>query len=557
MVRVKINGENIIVEENTTILEACKRAGYKIPTLCYLKDINEIGACKICSVEVKGIDRLVTSCNNKVNEGMEIFTNTKKVREARKINLSLILSKHKFECATCIRSNDCLLEKIAYENGVREIPYKVKYKKEEWNQKFPLIRNLEKCIGCMRCMQICSKIQGLNIWDLIGTGSRATVGVKENKKIEEVDCSLCGQCIVKCPVGALHVRDDVEEFLDALEEKESITVVQIAPAVRTAIDEAFNKRINIKNIVYALRKMGVDYVFDTTFAADMTIMEEGSELIEIIKGKRKGPLFTSCCPAWMRFVKSNFKSFIPFVSSVKSPQQIFGSLIKTYFKEKNNIDKKIVSVSIMPCVAKKAEKEEDILNEEKTVDIVLTTRELVRILKQSQIAEEELKESEFDTFGTTGSGVIFGTTKGVTESALRTVNYILTGKKIDLDVLRNMKNKKFWKEIELEIKDKKISIAVVSGLSNTRKLLSELEKGRVQYDFIEVMACPGGCVNGGGQVRSEIERNVKRKEILYDIDNRSQIRNSFENIEVIKCYKEFLGEPLSKKAHQLLHRGEN
>lgn len=556
MVKVKINNEEILVDENITILEACKKAGFRVPTLCYLKDINEIGACKICSVEVKGNERLVTSCNNKVSEGMEIFTNTKKVREARKINLALILSKHKFECATCVRSNDCLLEKIAYENGVRDIPYEVKYREEEWNQRFPLVRDLEKCIGCMRCMQICSKVQGLNIWDLIGTGSRATVGVKGNKKIEEVDCSLCGQCIVKCPVGALHTRDDIEEFLDAIEDEEKVTVVQIAPAVRTAIDEAFNKKINIKNIVYALKKMGIDYVVDTTFAADMTIMEEGNELVEVINGKRKAPLFTSCCPAWIRFVRSNFKKFETFVSTVKSPQQIFGSLIKTYFKEKNKIEKKIVSISIMPCVAKKAENEEDILNGEKTVDIVLTTRELVRVLKQSQLLEGELEEKEFDKFGTTGSGVIFGTTSGVTESALRTVSYILTGEKMNLDIFKNIKELEYWKELELKIKNKTIKVAVVSGLANARKLLLEFEKGRIEYDFVEVMACPGGCINGGGQIRSEIERGEKRKDTLRSIDNENEVRNSFENKEVISCYNEFLERPLSKRAHELLHRKE-
>lgn len=564
MVNLKVNNINISVPKGTTILEASKMAGFSIPKLCHLKDLNEIGACKICSIEVEGIDRLVTSCNNLVNEGMSIFTNTKKVREARKINVSLILSQHNFQCATCVRNDNCLLQKVATDSGILDIPYENKFKKEKWNQNFPLIKDSEKCIKCMRCIQVCDKVQSLNVWNLVGTGSRTTVGIKGNCTIEDSNCSLCGQCIVNCPVGALRERNDVDKIFDALNDPEITTVVQIAPAVRTSWAENYpeeSKNLNINNLVYALKKIGFNYVFDTTFSADVTIMEEANELLKKLNQKEKAdlPLFTSCCPGWIRFLRSEYPEMLKNLSSSKSPQQMFGSLMKTYFAEKLNLDsKKIFSISIMPCLAKKDECEHDYINEnEKAVDAVITTRELNRILRSEQIIPKELKESPFDSPAqvTSGSGVIFGSSGGVTEAALRTAYFAITGNNPPADSFKILRGDNPWKELSLDIENIHLNAAIVNGLGNARKLLDSLNKGNVSYDFVEVMACPGGCVCGGGQlIHENNDKFNSRSNTLYSIDSNAQIRFSHENPDVLKCYEEFLHSPLSNISHKLLHK---
>jgi NADH-quinone oxidoreductase subunit G len=560
MVNLTINDIPVTAEEGTTILEAAKSVGIPIPTLCYLKDINEIGACRVCVVEVEGIDRCVTACNNFIREGMVIRTNTRKVRTTRKTNVKLILSQHDYKCATCIRSGSCTLQTLANESNISEMPYDSILEKDQWDMSFPLIRNAQKCIKCMRCVQICDNIQGLHVWDVANTGSRTTVNVAKNRDIKETDCSLCGQCVVNCPVGALRERDDVGKVLDAVENEDKITVVQIAPAVRTAWGENFGltkEFATVKRLVSGLRKIGFDYIFDTTFSADLTIMEEGSELLNRLPDiKETGlPMFTSCCPGWVRFIKSQYPSLTGRLSSAKSPQQMFGAMTKSYYAEKFGVDPdKIFCVSIMPCLAKKNEITWD---GGKDVDAVLTTRELERLFKSFFIHVEELEEEEFDNpFDVgTGAGVIFGTTGGVMEAALRSAYYLVTKKNPEPDAFKAVRGLESWKEAEFEIDGTTLKVAVVSGLGNTRKLIDAIIAKRVRYDFVEVMACPGGCINGGGQPIHAEDNNpvAERSKVLYGLDSHNNLRFSHENPEIIKCYEEYLEKPLSHKAHELLH----
>ena len=400
MVNLKINNIELSVAEGTTILEAAKQAGINIPTLCYLKEINEIGACRVCVVEVEGVERCVPACNTKVQEGMVVHTNSKKARLARKTNVQLILSQHEFKCASCVRSGNCTLQTVANDLNIIEVPFKEEPEKKEWDQNFPLIRDAEKCIKCMRCVQVCDHVQQLHIWDVQNTGSRTTVGVRGNQKINDVNCSLCGQCVTNCPVGALHARDDVDRVFEALEDPDTITVVQMAPAIRAAWGEGLGlskEFATAKRIAGGLRKIGFNYVFDTVFTADLTIMEEGSEFLERLPEiKESGlPMFTSCCPGWVRFVKSEFPELYPRLSTAKSPQQMFGATTKSYFAEKIGVDPdRIFSVSIMPCVAKKNECTWDGKNH---VDVVLTNRELERLFRASLIDVTKLEEEEFDS----------------------------------------------------------------------------------------------------------------------------------------------------------------
>ena len=380
MVNLTINGKPITVKEGTTILDAAASAGIRIPTLCYLKGINEIGACRVCVVEVEGCAKLVTACNNKVWEGMVIHTNSPKARKSRRNNVELILSQHDCQCATCVRSGNCSLQTIANDLGILELPFEKKLPKSSWPMDFPLIRDAKKCIKCMRCVQVCDKVQSLNIWDVAGTGSRTTVDVSKNRKITEADCALCGQCITHCPVGALRERDDVDKALDALADPEKITVVQVAPAVRAAWGESFGltrEFASVKRLVAALRQIGFDYIFDTNFSADLTIMEEGSEFLERLKDpEAKLPMFTSCCPGWVRFIKSQYPDMVDNLSTAKSPQQMFGAVAKTYYAQLLNVDpEKICSISVMPCIAKKKECELPTMNDAgagQDVDLVLT-----------------------------------------------------------------------------------------------------------------------------------------------------------------------------------------
>ncbi len=565
MVKITINKTTFDVEEGTTILQAAESIGIHIPTLCYLKDVNEINACRVCVVEIEGKDRLVTSCSTKAEEGMVIHTNSPKVREARKTNVEFILSQHDCYCATCVRSGNCNLQKLSNDLGILDLPYKREVPYAPWNNDFPLIRDLGKCIKCMRCIQICDKVQSLKIWDVANTGSRTTVDVSLNRKIEDSDCSLCGQCITHCPVGALRERDDLDKAIAALEDPEIVTVVQIAPAVRAAWGEPLGltrEEATVKRLVSALRKMGFDYIFDTNFAADFTVMEEGTEFLEKLKNKEneKFPLFTSCCPGWVRFIKSQYPDMVNQLSTAKSPQQMFGAVAKSYFAKLLKVDpKKIVCVSFMPCLAKKEEcilPGMDSVGAGPDVDIALTTRELDRLIKAEGIKAADLKEEEFDSpFGvSTGAAVIFGASGGVMEAALRSAYFLVTGENPAPDAFKEVRGMGGWKEASIEIAGIPLKVAIASGLANTRDLIEALRRGDVAYDFVEIMACPGGCAGGGGQpIHDGLELAEARAENLYFLDSVADLHFSHENPTVIQAYEDYFEKPLSHKAHELLH----
>ena len=570
MVNLTIDNVPVSVKENTTIMEAAAKIDINIPKLCFLKDLNEIAACRVCVVELKGKDKLITSCNNVCEEGMEIFTNSKKVIRDRRKTVELILSQHDNRCVICAKSGNCSLQKVANDLNILEIPFAVELEKQPWNKNFPLIRDSSKCIKCMRCIQVCDKMQTLSVWDLHGTGARTTVNVTGYKKIEEADCSLCGQCITHCPVGALSERDDTSKFWEAVADPEKTVVVQIAPAVRTAWGEVFglkDKDATVGKIVDALKKMGADYVFDTSFSADLTIMEEANEFVHRYTNGLIGdrPMFTSCCPGWVRFVKSQYPRMTQSLSTAKSPQQMFGAVMKSYFAEKIGVKpENMVSVSIMPCVAKKGEREMELFHGEYAghdVDIALTTRELTRMIRASHIDPKSLEDVVADRpMGDySGAGVIFGATGGVMEAALRTAYSIIKKENPPADAFKPVRSKAFQEndgtvEAKFNIDDIELNIAVVSGLGNTRKLLNKIERGEAKYDFVEVMACPGGCVGGGGQpVKDGYELAFDRGKKLYFLDENSEIRYSHETQEIIALYDEYVHKPLSHKAHALLH----
>lgn len=572
MVNLTIDNRNISVPEGTTIMEAAGQNGIPIPRLCYLKDLNVIGACRVCVVELEGKDRLIPSCNNVVEEGMVIHTNSPKVRMNRKKTVEFLLSQHDCQCATCARSGNCSLQKIANDLNIIDVPFKKRLERQPWNKEFPLIRDSAKCIKCMRCVQVCDKVQSLHVWDLESTGSRTTVQVSKGRNIEAANCSLCGQCITHCPVGALRERDDTDKAWAAIDNKKKITVVQVAPAVRAAWGEALGlsrEEATIGKIVDALRQMGFDYVFDTTFSADLTIMEEGNEFLErLTKGELKTrPMFTSCCPGWIRFIKSQYPHLVPQLSTAKSPQQMFGAVMKTYFAKSIGVaPEDICTVSIMPCVAKKGERNMELFYEEYAghdVDIVLTTRELTRMIRSAHIDPTTLVDVECDRLmhDGSGAGVIFGATGGVMEAALRSAYYLVTGKNPDPDAFSNVRATEFGQDAisaEIQIGDAVVKAAVVSGLGNTRKLIDAIERGDVHYDFVEVMACPGGCSGGGGQpIHDGEELAFTRGQNLYFLDRNNELRFSHENKDILKLYADFMEKPLSHKAHMLLHTDHN
>ncbi len=565
MVTITIDGKQMTVDASRTILQAARESGIAIPTLCYLEGINEIGACRLCIVEVEGMNRLVPSCNTKVEDGMVIRTNTEKIRAARKINTELLLSQHRCQCTTCARSGNCVLQKIANDLGILEISYAKKIKHIQWNQDFPLIRDESRCVKCMRCIQICNKVQGIGVWDLVNTGGRTTVAVSGNRKIEAADCVLCGQCITHCPVGALRARDDSDKVFEALSHPDKITVVQVAPAVRAAWGESLGLSDDLateKRMAAALRKLGFDYVFDTNFSADLTIMEEGSELIEMLKDKdsHQFPLFTSCCPGWVRFMKTQYPDMVGQLSTAKSPQQMFGAVAKSYYADLLGVDAdKIYCVSIMPCVAKKYECGVEAVNDAGAgadVDVSLTTRELARMITAAGIDVPKLPEEDFDQpLGTgTGAAVIFGATGGGMEAALRSAYYLVTGENPPAEAFTSVRGGADWREADFDVNGITVKTAVASGLANTRKLIEAVRSGKAQYDFVEIMACPGGCAGGGGQpIHEGCEYYASRGQKLYALDASNPLRFSHENPAVLELYRNYLGAPLSEKSHHLLH----
>ncbi len=565
MVTLTIDNKKISVPEGTTIMKAAASVGIQIPHLCYLEGINEISACKVCVVEVQGKVKLVTACNNPVEEGMVLFTNSPKVRSVRRTNVELILSQHNSSCATCVRSGNCNLQKLSNDLGIIEEPYKKEITQMPWNPEFPLIRDFTKCIKCMRCVQICDKVQALHIWDVQNTGSRTTVDVSQNRTIEESDCSICGQCITHCPTGALRERDDTDKVFRALADPETVTVVQVAPAVRAAWGEAVGLPGHMATegrMVAALKRIGFDYVFDTNFSADLTIMEEGHELLKRLADpeEKRWPMFTSCCPAWVRFLKFRYPELAGNLSTAKSPQQMFGAVAKSYFARKTGIaPEKICSISIMPCVSKKMEATLPDMYSAGAgadVDIVLTTREFARLIRAEHIAPNLLMEEAFDSpLGeSSGAGVIFGVTGGVMEAALRTAYYCVEGVNPPADIFSDVRGFEGRREASFRLGGRTVRTCTVNGLKNAERLMDDIRRGEASYDFVEVMACPGGCVGGGGQpITDGVEMADARGPKLYRLDEQRPIRFSHDNPEIRRLYEEYLGEPLGEKSHRLLH----
>ena len=566
MVHLTINGIPVEVEEGTTILEAARKINIDIPTLCFLKDINEVGDCRMCVVEVEGNRGFATACIQKVAEGMVVKTSTPAVIEARKIVLDLILSNHDRECLTCTRNGTCELQKLAQEFYVDEIKYQGSRNRHKIDDISPsIVRDFNKCILCRRCVATCKNVQGIGAIDCVNRGFESCISTVENKSLNDVNCTFCGQCIEACPVGALKEKDSTEIVWSKLRDEDTYVVVQTAPAVRAALGEEFGMPIGTNvtgKMVSALKHLGFDKVFDTNTGADFTIIEEGNEFLERFKNNGVLPMITSCSPGWVKYIEMNYPKLIPHLSSCKSPHQMFGALIKTYFAEKEKIDPaKIFVVSVMPCIAKKFERTRDDMQGAgyDDVDAVLTTRELARMIKQAHINFVDLEDSKFDSpMGeATGAGAIFGVTGGVMEAALRTVQEKVTGnafEKLEYESIRGMDG---IKRAEVDMNGTKVKVVVASGLKNAQIIMEEIKSGRADYQFVEIMACPGGCIMGGGQpIRTSKERSTidirgKRASALYSIDEKSIIRKSHENPVVKKIYEEYLGEPGGHKAHEL------
>lgn len=569
-VTLKINNTSVTVPEGTRILDAARQAGYDIPTLCYLKDLTNEGSCRMCVVEVKGARSLVVSCVGTVAEGMEVFTNTPKVISSRKTTLELMLSNHKRECLSCVRSTNCELQKLALEYGCDDKRFEGEHTHVTVEAVNPyLVRDNDKCILCRRCVAMCSKIQSVGVIGANRRGFNTEIGCAFNRNLGDVDCVACGQCIKVCPTGALTEVDDTAKVVEALNDPDKYVIFGTAPSVRVALGEEFGNPIGTDvegKMVAAIKRFGADKVFDVNMTADLTIMEEGTELLERLADKNAVlPMITSCSPGWIRFIEFNYPELLGHLSSCKSPQQMFGAVMKTYYAKANNIDpKNIYVVSCMPCTAKK----EEILRDDQAasgypdVDVVLTTRELARLIKKYGINFNNLPNEQFDDpigYGTT-AGLIFGATGGVMEAALRTVYEIVTGKtleKLDFEAVRGVEG---IKEATVDLAGKTINVAAVNTLSKAREVMEKIKNGECDYTFIEVMACPGGCVNGGGQpiVSSEllnkgVDPRALRAAAIYKMDKDSPIRKSHENPVVKKLYAEYFEKPGSHIAHEVLH----
>ena len=568
MVNLVIDGKEISVKEGTTILQAALQNGIDIPTLCFLKEINEVGDCRMCIVEVEGRKGFATSCIQKVEEGMVVKTHSHAVVEARKIILDLILSNHHRDCLTCSRNGNCELQELAAKFNVQVVEFEGERTKHKVDDKSPsIVRDFNKCILCRRCVATCKYVQKIGAIDCINRGFDSCISTTYDHSLNDVDCTFCGQCIESCPTGALKEKENIQDVWKKLRDEGTFVVVQTAPAVRVALGEEFGMPIGTNvagKMITALKSIGFDRVFDTNTGADLTIMEEANEFIERIQNDGVLPMITSCSPGWVRFAEKNFPENLDHLSSCKSPHQMFGAIIKSYFADKYNIDReKICVVSVMPCIAKKYECSRDEMEVDgvRDVDYVITTRELARMIKQANIDFCELEDGKFDEpMGeASGAGAIFGTTGGVMEAAIRTAVDTLEGKSMDKLEYTQVRGEKGIKEATLKIAGKDIKVAVASGLANARKIMEQIKDGKCDYHFVEIMACPGGCIMGGGQpiksskIRSTVDVAKLRRDALYSIDEKSVVRKSHENPFMIKLYKEFLEKPGSHKAHKYLH----
>lgn len=568
MVNIKINGMPLSVPSGISILEAARYAGIEIPTLCYLKEINQIGACRICMVEVKGARSLVASCVFPVNEGMEILTNSERVRASRRTTLELILSTHERKCLSCVRSTNCELQKLCKEYGVEnESKFDGVTPDYAYDDSMAhMIRDNSKCILCRRCVAACDA-QGISVIGANARGFDTCITSPFERNISEYSCISCGQCIVNCPTGALREKDDTPKVLDAINDPEKYVVVQTAPAVRAALGEEFGLPIGTDvegKMVAALRRLGFDKVFDTNFSADLTIMEESNELIERITTNGALPMITSCSPGWVKYCEHYYPEQLDHLSTCKSPQQMFGATLKTWYADKMDIDPaNIVSVSVMPCTAKKFEvgRADQSASGYADVDISITTRELARMIKSAGINFNALPNETYDSPLGEGSGaaVIFGATGGVMEAALRTAVEKITGQTLESVDFTEVRGMDGVKEATYTVGDLSIKVAVASGTKNAKTLMEQVKNGTSEYQFIEIMGCPGGCINGGGQpivsasVRNFEDFRSKRASVLYNIDKNNENRKSHENSAIKRVYDEFFGEPGSHKAHEILH----
>jgi len=567
MIKIEVNGKELNVKRGDTILSAIRKEGFDVPTLCHMEGLTPTGACRLCVVEVEGMKNLIPSCSYPVSEGMKIMTHSPKAQTARKTIIELLLANHPDDCLYCSRSDDCELSKLAYEYGVRHRRFTGQRNRHSLDIASPsIVRDPEKCILCGKCVRVCEEIQAVAAIDFAGRGCDTKISCAFDESLNVSSCINCGQCILVCPTGALREQDHIKQVVDALNDPDKHVIFQHAPSISVTLAEEFNmsEGKDICGIMTAaLRKMGADTVFDTSFSADLTIMEEASELIQRITTGGKLPMMTTCSPGWVKFIEQFYPEFIGNLSSCKSPQQMLGAVIKHYFAKKENIDpKKIYSVALMPCTAKKFESERPEMKVDGYADLdaVLTTREIAKLIKRYGIDLTSLEPEAADIpFGSRSTaGKLFGATGGVMEAALRTAYHMLTGenkKDLKISELRGFDG---IKEAKITIGDKTLGVAVASGLGNARILLDQLKNGRTDLHFIEVMTCPGGCIAGGGQpINSDKEKIAARMKVLYNIDKTEKIRTSHDNIAVKELYKDFLGEPLSHISHKLLHTTYN